>query len=182
MLTRRTLLLAPLVLLPDDALAVPRADALLIGDSLAYQLGPRLQQRARAYARRTHTRSQGGSSTRQWVKQRWASRAVSTVRTPRVLVSLGVNCLRAERPRLARDIALVADLIRDQGAEPLWLLPPPLKRLSTDYLHLAVAESEVPSFAPGSLKLEPDGVHPTVEGHRRWALLLSLHLWGEPKP
>jgi hypothetical protein len=150
---------------------------LLLGDSLAFQLGPPLWRQAREVKQRVHVRAHGGSSARQWIQRRWVSRAASSVRAERVLVSLGVNCTRSERPRLAQDIATIVDIIADLGAPTLWLLPPPL-RFSTEYLVQAVSEAGVPSFAPGPLPMESDGVHPTYRGQQRWAQLLVAHLWG----
>lgn len=157
-------LLALVVLAPSVSGARPEPiDVLLVGDSLAYQLGPRL--RKAIAPRRLQTVARGGSSARQWLRHRWFQRAAATYPAKVMLVSLGTNCIRSERPELGADMV---QLIRQARAPVVWLLPPPL-RFSTDYIRRAVEQAEVRSFAPGPLKLEHDGVHPTDSGHQEWA-------------
>lgn len=59
------LLLAPLALADE-----PRADVLLVGDSLAFGLGPAL----RPFVKRGEVfrvNARGGTSARQWLRKRW---------------------------------------------------------------------------------------------------------------
>lgn len=154
------------------ALAKPRvpADALLVGDSLAYQLGPRLWRAMHERQLHLALDGRGGSSAHQWLKKGWFRRVVHNHPARIVLVSLGVNCTSSERPKLADEIRA---LIKLSPAPVLWLLPPPL-RMDTTYLRKAV---QGPAFDPGPLQLESDGIHPTHKGHERWAQLLVEHLW-----
>lgn len=147
------------------------ADALLVGDSLAGQLGPRLAKEAGKRGLRFLYNYRAGSSTRQWVRGRWLPKVEGPHPTRLVLVSLGVNCTKAERPRLAADMR---SLVSQTTVDVLWLLPPPLK-MDTDYIRKAVSG---PSFYPGELPLESDGIHPTDAGHKQWAALLAKELWG----
>lgn len=151
----------------------PPATALLVGDSLAYQLGPRLAKLMRAKQLRLAHDGRGGSSARQWLREGWFQRSTHAHPANSVLVSLGVNCTRSERPGLAEDVAA---LVAQSPAPVLWLLPPPL-RMDTAYLERAVATAGCSSFAPGELELEHDGIHPTDAGHRHWAAMLVQHLW-----
>lgn len=170
-MTRRSLL-AALLAAPAALAKAPPVDALLVGDSLAYQLGPRLAQSMRAKQRRLALDGRGGSSARQWLREGWFRRAVKQHPARIVLVSLGVNCTRPERPKLGDDIEALLALA---PAPVLWLLPPPLK-MDTAYLREAMRGE---AFAPGPLPLESDGIHPTHEGHTRWAELLVARLWPE---
>jgi len=163
---RRTAMSALLLL----GAAPSPADALLVGDSLAFQLASRLFKAMRPRVLAADGR--GGSSTRQWLRDRLFRQAVLSRPARVVLVSLGVNCTRAERPGLAADIK---KLVTSSPVPVVWLLPPPLK-FDTGYLHNAVAEAGCRSFDPGALPLD-DGVHPTDAGHKRWAELLVEHLW-----
>ena len=172
-MNRRAALSALLV--APAALASPApAAALLVGDSLAFQLAPRL--RKAMGERRLAADGRGGSSTRQW-RDKWFRRAVERYPGGVVLVSLGVNCTRSERPRLAEDIGALVDVCEDVfQRQLLWLLPPPLK-FSTKYLRDAVAEVGCSSFDPGVLPLG-DGVHPTHAGYEKWATMLVKKLYG----
>lgn len=170
-MNRRSLLASLLVapsLLAEEA---PPVDASLFGDSLAYQLAPRLRAVAQQKDRRFYADGRGGSSTRQWRQRGWFRRGLEHHPATIVLVSLGVNCTHVERPKLADDIKALVELC---PFELLWLLPPPLK-MSTDYLRDAVAKVGCPAFDPGVLPLG-DGIHPTDAGYKQWAAMLAEHL------
>lgn len=174
MMSRRGLLAS--MLLASPVLAGPRiVDALLVGDSLAYELGPRLGVAMRERGRTLAVDGRGGSSTRQWFRLHWFERAIVRHPSRVVLVSLGVNCTKSERPALRDDIAHLLEIAEVHGRSVLWLLPPPL-RVNTNYLREAVSGR---TFFPGRLALESDGIHPTHAGHQRWARLLVDHLWPE---
>lgn len=171
-MNRRTFLSA--TLLSSTGLGQPRerppVDALLVGDSLAYQLASRL--RKEMGTRKLAADGRGGSSTRQWRQKHWYQRAVERNPSGVILVSLGVNCTRVERPKLADDMQALLDL---SPFPVLWLLPPPLK-FNTQYLRDAVAKTGCKTFDPGELPLD-DGVHPTHAGYVKWASLLATSLW-----
>lgn len=168
-MNRRSLLLALLTAPIASAKAKP-ADALLVGDSLAYQLGPRLWKAMHSHKLQLAYDGRGGSSARQWLRKGWFRQATRKHPADVVLVSLGVNCTKGERPKLADDIKALISL---SPAPVIWLLPPPL-RMDTTYLRSAV---QGPSFDPGTLPLESDGIHPQHKGYVRWADLLIEHLW-----
>jgi len=173
-----TLLLAPYAFSKPPELA----DALMVGDSLCGQLAPRFAKEATARGKKFLYNYRAGSSTRQWLLRGWFKQVVAAHPARIVLVSLGTNCTRAERPGLRKDMFDVQTQCRrtyengERGAMPiLWLLPPPLK-FSTDYIWKAVGK--IPFFFPDKLPLESDGIHPTDAGHKQWAALLAKELWG----
>lgn len=177
-MNRRTMIATMLV--SPYALATPMADVLLVGDSLAGQLGPRFAKEATARGKRFLYNFRAGSSTRQWARGNWLHKVLARHPSRLVLVSLGVNCTKAERKKLRGDMQEVraqsVQIVEKVGSiiPVLWLLPPPLK-FNTDYIREAV---EGKSFYPGKLPLESDGIHPTDAGHKEWARLLAKELWG----
>ena len=167
------LLAAPL------APAAPRVvDALLVGDSLAYQLGPRLGVAMGRLdpRRRLALDGRGGSSAREWLRKGWFRRALERHAAPIVLVSLGVNCVRQERPKLAGDVEALLEFARDRRV--LWLLPSSEGyRFSLAYAHDAVRDAGAELFVPPVLELESDRVHFTHRGNERLSELLVGQLW-----
>lgn len=180
---RRSFLAAALLATTAEGKKPAPLDALLVGDSLAYQLGPRLWRAAKARGKATKAIGRGGTSTRQWREEGWFRGAVRGHPASVVLVCLGTNCTPGERPRLAEDVMALAKHL-PEGERILWLLPPPL-RYSTEYIVKAVGEAGLESFAPGPLPMEWDprlkkpDVHPTDAGHRKWARMVSDLLWPE---
>lgn len=177
---RRTLLKLPLLaLLPVTSIAAPAdPDALLVGDSHAFQLGPRLARAARARGRTVATSARGGSSARQWLELGWYRRAVE--RYPDagwVFASLGTNCVKQERKRLAADLARLAAI------RPLALLLSPTRSFDVSYITHAVVEATSEGAPitviphPAELELEHDLVHATDKGLRRWAELIAAGAW-----
>lgn len=176
MISRRGLL-AGLVTAPL-ASAAPKVDALLVGDSLAYQLGPRLAVTMSKLTprRRLALDGRGGSSTREWFRKGWFRRALERHSAELVLVSLGVNCTKSERARLARDVESLLELAA--GRRLLWLLPSSDGyRFSLDYAHAAVRETGAELCIFPVLPLESDRVHLTHRGNERLAALLAGQLW-----
>jgi len=177
---RRSFIAAALLAATAEGKQAP-LDALLLGDSLAYQLGPRLWKAARGRGRKTRHSGRGGTSTRQWREKGWFRDAVRDRPSRVVLVCLGTNCTPSERPRLADDARALSRAV-PPGERLLWLLPPPL-RYSTDYIVRAVENAGIESFAPGPLPMEWDpklkkpDVHPTDAGHRKWAEKVCDLLW-----
>lgn len=154
-------------------------DALLVGDSHAYQLGPRLGREARARNRQIETRAQGGTSARQWRERGWFRKAVADYPARTVLVSLGTNCVAPERLRLASDFGALAAIT------PIVVLYPPTTRFDVSYIARAVADAAATGapislwMAPvkGGLPVQPDRVHATAAGLELWAELLAKAMW-----
>jgi len=112
---------------PTDAEPKPEPpQALLLGDSEAYLLARPFRAAAHAYRVPVATDGRGGSSARQWLKRGWFEAALKKHRPRTVLISLGVNCTRVERPVLARDAGELVLIANDLDVAPVWLLPPPL--------------------------------------------------------
>lgn len=170
-MSRRGFLALPLV----AGGAPAPVSALVLGDSLAFQFGPRLAKVLRRRGHRMALDAQGGSSARQWLRTGRFRKAVEAHPTRALLVFLGVNCLRSERPRLAADIGALAALARSPVC---WLLPSREGyRFSIDYLYAAVEEAGVSRFASPPLPLESDRVHLTSGSNERLAVLVADRFW-----
>lgn len=171
---RRHFLLLPAVL---GAPRVP--DALLVGDSLAYQLASRLHREARRRGRVILADGRGATSVRQWRKNGWFRQDLAGCHAPLVLVCLGTNCTQAERLTITLDVGSLAGMA--SGRRLVWLLPPTL-RYSTEYIRSAVKRLEIEAFDVGKLPMEWDSrkrvqdVHPTSRGHEIWAERLADYL------
>lgn len=173
MIDRRGFLTAAaLVASPTVSLATEEPTTLLVGDSHAFVMERFFRAEARARGVAAEVVSHGGSSVKQWYQRRWLAGALA--RWPsveNVLVCLGTNCTRIERPRLGED---VRKLLGDAGSrEVSWLLPP----YHLDYLERAVSEAEVFAFSPGTLPLLSDGVHATPHGYELWARRIAEVEW-----
>jgi lysophospholipase L1-like esterase len=185
-MNRRSFLLTSLVAVPLGAEPERRVEYLLLGDSEAFLLARPLRAEAKRAGVSIAVDARGGSSVRQWLKRGWFEAVLKKHRPRTVLISLGVNCTRVERPVLARDIDELVLIANDMDVAPVWLLPPPLPG-STKYLFDAVAATEVFAFAPGPLPLQKvpnpygpgwvDDVHPTPEGFKTWAGKIAEMLW-----
>lgn len=160
------------------ATAAPKPDALLLGDSLAFQLGPRLgaaMNRAQP-KRRLALDGRGGSSAREWLRKGWFRRALEHHATDRLLVSLGVNCIRQERRTLARDVESLVEIAGDRML--LWLLPSSEGyRFPLGYAHDAVREAGAALCIFPVLPLEADRVHLTDTSNKKLAAMLVDRLW-----
>lgn len=167
-------LVAPLGTEPDARLKHP--ECLLLGDSEAYLMARAFRAEAKRCGVPVEVDAHGGTSVRQWLKKRWFEKSLKKHRPRTVLISLGVNCTRVERPVLAHDAGKLVLVANDLDVAPVWLLPPPL-RMDTRYLFDAVRATGVLAFSPGPLPLESDGVHPTTAGFEAWAGKIAETLW-----
>lgn len=174
-LKRRTFLAAlPLLFTPRDVQAAS-PDTVLFGDSHSYILGPWFRAEAMRYKVPVAVVPEAGSSVRQWLAKKWIQKLLKRyANASNYLVSLGTNCTRVERPRLADDIKRLIGLIGQDRVT--WLLPPKLK-MDTTYLHEAVKESGVFAIDPGELPLWSDGIHTTFKGSELWADLIARTIW-----
>lgn len=159
----------------------------LCGDSLAYMLGPAFHEVAKQHGVPVDVVAVGGSSARQWLKKKWFEKVHREHPIAReFIISLGVNCTRVERPKLAEDVSKIVNLVNDFEYEkdgrhyaptPVWLLPPPLAQ-NCGYLYDAVQKSEVFAFSPRrEVNLLEDGIHPSSRGARAWAEDIAEVLW-----
>lgn len=124
--------------------------------------------------------ARGGTSARQWLKKGWFRRAVERARPTRVVVSLGVNCIRPERAALASD---VRSLLSRVDVPVLWVLPDSVGyKFSLAYAHAAVRAAGLeplvfpvrrPRDPQEGLALDHDRVHLTHEGNEGLARLVA---------
>lgn len=193
-MTRRLALFALLATLAVIAAPVARAeqrpaDALLVGDSIAYQLGPRLGKAMHARGLRLEVSARGGSSARQWLVKGWMRAAIESKSAELVFVSLGVNCTSSERKALPRDVEGLVALAH--GRRVVWLLPSSTGyRFPVDYARDAVDANGLELFEwtgkrPGDrhegLPLEVDRVHLTDAGNVKLAGALVATFWPREK-
>lgn len=164
-----------LLLTSPLAQAEETTDCLLLGDSWAFMLKPRLERELRARHLRFASDPRGGQSAQNFLKHGWWKAAVEKHRPKQVVACLGINCIKAERPQLGRTIAALC------GQAPcpvLWVVPSQEGfRFDLQYLREAVAEAEVPVFSCPPLPLESDRVHLTAQSNERLAALLSEQMW-----
>jgi len=176
-ISRRSFLLGTASLIPSRGVAAPPVDGtVLIGDSHAYMMNRAFHDVAHAYDRRVAVVAHGGSSVRQWLVKKWVQREVLAKYPDAtlLLVSLGTNCTRSERPRLADDIRR---LVSESGVSVSWLLPPPMK-FDTTYLRDAVKQvTGVFPIDPGPLPMLRDKIHATPKGYYMWAQTIADTLW-----
>ncbi len=156
------------------AYAPGRDGVLLVGDSLAFQLGYRLGPLLRSDGRAFTADGRGGTSAHQWLRLGWFKKAFRQKHRV-VLVSLGTNCTRVQRPALGRTFSRLKEIAEARGKRMILLFPPPLS-MSTDYIETAVRESGVETFRIGKLPMDRSGIHPTHEGHVKWAKEIATWL------
>lgn len=171
----------------------PGSRILLIGDSLAVGLGPRLK----AFAEKCElegvdiafdTTAEVGSHATQWEK--WlGSRALSNwhglhgQEPPNIIVvSLGGNDYKLTNPQVMREsVSEIAAQIRDLDAKLLWIAPPPMPIADTAGARQAwLDEVDLTShdwFDTPSVPFPqaPDRIHPTPAGYDQ--LAASVWKW-----
>lgn len=145
----------------------------LYGDSHGYALAGEFKERARASGYRPIVHTQGGTTIWQWLE--WLPKRVREDHPDVVLLSLGTNDAGFWGPFLLQNpdqIVRVNQIIHEAGAEVVWLdfpeMPRHLLRHDQEVRDLIHALAPVWIQAPKGLPREADGIHPTVEGNRRW--------------
>lgn len=137
--------------------------ALLLGDSLAVGLRPRLDALYSARGAAFSGEGVSGSNARQWRARIGAD--VAGFNPDAVLVSLGTNdalstTLRAE---FRDNIAAICEAVMSSGARCVLLAPP--NRTAATLTYPAGAEV----IAAPAIELQSDQIHPTPAGYRAWA-------------
>lgn len=152
----------------------PKYDVLLCGDSLAYQLGPRLIRAGHAAGLRIKAEGRGGTNTAQWAGG-WFTRALERCKAPSVVVSLGLNDAGVKPNRLAfpKHARQIWEQAAWRGRRLIWLLPPAVF-YRTEYIREGVAAAGIESFdtLPLHLVVPPHDVHPTSASYEKLAQAL----------
>jgi hypothetical protein len=157
--------------------AKAHVDCLVLGDSIALQLAPRLAKQMKVSNRRLGLDARAGESARNFLRKHWWRDAVQRYDACPVLASLGVNCTRSERPALADTLAQLDELA---GWRAVFLvLPSEGFAFDLTYLHDAVRAAGVAAIWLPRVPLETDRVHPTERSHQRIAALVLQRLWGD---
>lgn len=146
----------------------------IIGDSLGVglsgPLGVEFSMRRRGASVRGHARL--GATAGQWLSRGWLEPVLRT-RPEAVLISLGTNDSAAPESAAAKafaeNVAELARRIRDAGAEPIFLEPPPMP-WPLDDVRAALRATGAPVITPpANLPRQPDRIHPTGSGYALWA-------------
>lgn len=151
---------------------------LLIGDSLAVGLAPRLQKLAASCSVPFGADAQVGSHVTEWGAARFdaalARLGAGGVVGGVVLVSLGGNDYQhADPAKVADAIAGLVAQIKDAGARPRWIAPPRLPFEDRAGV-VALWRYELGGAAPWrdyyptsdvDVAIGPDGIHPTARGY-----------------
>lgn len=145
----------------------PESRRLLIGDSLAVGLAPHMPHA---------TLAKGGTTAAQWAAGKYRAPLLAMLRDRRpalVLICLGTNDTAQGRPapKLGEHFAELARLIRDHGAEPVFLEPTELPWSRAPIVQAAAATGARVIRAPvlPSSARSRDRIHLTPEGYRLWA-------------
>ena len=182
-LSRRAFVASSALVFAPEAFADAQPTVLLVGDSHVFMMERFCRAEAKRHRIAAEVIPHGGSSVRQWLRKHWLEIALRKYASvEEVLICLGTNCTRAERPKLVDDIrSLVFSANASDSDDPgagraTWLLPPPLK-VDTSYLNRAVAQAEVFGLSPGRLPLSSDGIHLTPDGYADWAQRIAEIEW-----
>lgn len=173
MVTRRGILAC--LLWTPWALAA-KLDVLLVGDSHAYMLEPRLRRAARARGRSILGRAKGGTSARQWREKRWFRDELVRHPTDVVLISLGTNATSTDRRRLLEDVSALTLEAIERKVRPVWLASP-TRSFDVSYLDDALEAAGVEVIQCGELQLEHDKIHATDRALRVWSETIARELW-----
>lgn len=169
-----TMLISPVVLADEKP-------TLLVGDSLAYMLAPRLRKVAKEYRRTFYANGRGGTNAAQWIDNGWFLDALAQRKPERVLISLGVNDhgVPVNREKFPTRAKRLVEISHSRSVQVVWLLPPKL-RYPIDAIRKGVRESgadQIHDAEPLDIKLIEDGIHPTAKGAEVWATDLGRFLW-----
>lgn len=171
----RRALLAALLTSPLVAQAAPRSDCLVIGDSWAHYLAPRVGRLLKARHLRTAADARGGESAHDYLRRGWWRHAIEREQPRDVIASLGINAVQSERPKLAETIGALDTLAH---APVLWVAPHPDGfKQSLGYLHAALREAGVRVFWCPALPLDSGKIHLTARGYDTLASLLVEQIW-----
>lgn len=162
-------------------LASDSRPTLLVGDSLAYMLSPRLWKVAKGYSKKLQASARGGTNANQWIKNHWFVDALRQYKPSRVLISLGVNDhgVPVNREKFPERAKRLVALAHKRDVQVVWLLPPKL-RYPIDAVRKGARESgadQIHDAEPLGIQLINDGIHPSPKGAEDWAKDLGHSLW-----
>jgi len=154
---------------------------LVIGDSLAVGLGPRLKALAMADgASYVGVEAKGGTSAAQWDSK--ISSLLQSHRPDLVLVSLGTNDAAMSDPTVsAARIQRIVDTVRASGARLVWIGMPTLpERLKADLVRQIIQKTGVEYLDSRGFSFErtSDGIHATPAGYAAWAQAIWSYVRG----
>lgn len=145
-----------------------------VGDStLGYTLGLALELRTRFEAAGIHyeAHTETSAGLHGFASSKKLEQLVRETKPDVVLISLGINNLTVPHPdEYERD---VRSIVRQAGKAPCWWVGPLALERPDKGLNAMLARSTAPCRFASSYDLhierQPDGIHPTQRGARRWA-------------
>lgn len=156
------------------ARAAPKGSKiLLLGDSLAVGLAPRLKQLAEGAGYAFVGAGVSGSTSSQWEDR--VPTLLASERPSLVLVSLGTNDGAGDTSKADLHIGNIAHLVSAGAPTFVWILPPSMpSRLDMEPVRASVSQyaknvidSRAMSFPVGSRAA--DGIHFDARGYASWA-------------
>ena len=162
----------------------PDKPVLLVGDSLAYMLAPRLWKVAKKdYGKKFYSDAKGGTNAEQWIREHWFLDALRRVKPGYVIISLGVNDhgVPINRKKFPERAKKLVQLAHHHGVKVVFLLPPKL-RYPIDAVRRGIRESGadlIHDAEPLGIELINDGIHPSAKGAEAWAKDLGHFLWSQ---
>lgn len=155
-----------------------------VGDStLGYTLGLALELRARFEGAGIHyeAHTETSAGLHSFAVSKKLEELVREKKPDVVLISLGINNLTVPHPdEYERD---VRSIVRQAGKSPCWWVGPLALDRPEKGLIAMLARTTAPCRFASSYDLrierQPDGIHPTQRGARRWADMIWTTLMGE---
>ena len=143
---------------------------LLIGDSLAVGLNPKLKALATASGCSFKAFAETSTTMSRWLHDSEVQAYMTASKPSLVLVCLGTNDSKASftDAQLAKYIADMRDWVTSMGARLVWILPPHLP--FPDRVSQLVIAAGIDTFYSAGLSLgQSDGIHPSGNGYMLWA-------------
>lgn len=146
---------------------------LILGDSLAVGLGPRLRQVAEKAGCKATVDAQVSTTTGHWAGGPFQA-SLAKVKPDFVLVSLGTNDAALRDPERSKPrIQILVDAAKKAGVRLYWVGPPglPARLRGADAIRAMIRATGVPYFESEKVTFQrsQDGVHATRAGYAAWA-------------
>lgn len=158
--------------------AKPSVSCLVMGDSIALQLAPRLAKLLKDDGReRIGFDARRGESAWNFLRRGWWREAIARYAPCPIVACLGVNCVKSQRATLAETYEALYELAGGPS-RVLWIAPN-IEGFAHDlgYMRSALLTANCDVLWLPKLALESDRVHPTDASHRKIAELVVRRIW-----
>ena len=143
---------------------------MLVGDSLAVGLGPKLKTLATATGCSFKYFAETGTTVSRWIRASEVQAYMTASHPSLVLVCLGTNDSKSAYTdaQLSKYVSDMRDWVTSTGARLVWILPPHLP--FPDRVSQPVVDAGIDTFYSAGLSLgQSDGIHPGSSGYTTWA-------------